>query len=190
LRKLFYVEGEVLERVETFRYLGRIMAQDGDDIQAVRSQIRKARGIWARVGQILQAENTPPKISAKFYSAVVQSVLLYGSESWNLSTRAMARLEGFHIRAAYRMAKTNKPTKDPDPGWVYPRSQDVLNECGMHNMAHYVGVRRDNILTYVVNRPIYNKCREGVRRRGSAPRQWWWEQPMGLDDDDADGAMP
>jgi hypothetical protein len=103
LQQLFYVEGEVLERVESFRYLGRILAQDDDDVRAVRSQIQKARGIWARVGQVLQADNTPPKVSAKFYKAVVQSVLLYGSKSWNLSTTALARLEGFHVKAAYRM---------------------------------------------------------------------------------------
>jgi len=64
------------------------------------------------VGQVLQADNTPPKISAKFYKAVVQSVLLYGSESMNLTKTALARLEGFHIRAAYRMAKKHKPRKD------------------------------------------------------------------------------
>ena len=93
LRQPFYVEGEVLERVESFCYLGRILAQDDDDVRAVRSQIQKARGIWARVGQALQVDNTLPKVSAKFYKAVVQSVLLHGSESWNLSTIALTRLE-------------------------------------------------------------------------------------------------
>jgi len=32
LRQLFYVEGEVLEKVESFRYLGRILAQDDEDV--------------------------------------------------------------------------------------------------------------------------------------------------------------
>ncbi len=100
LRQLFYVEGEVLEKVESFRYLERILTQDDDDIRAVRSQIKKAREIWARVGQVLQADNTPPKVSTKFYKAVMQSVLLYGSETWNLTKTTLARLEGFHIRAA------------------------------------------------------------------------------------------
>ena len=185
IRQLFHIEGEVLERVNTFRYLGRILSQDDDDIRAVRTQIKKARGIWARVSQVLRADNVPPKISAKFYMAVVQSVLLYGSESWNLSARAMARLEGFNIRAGYRMAVENKPRRGLHHVWVYPRSKDVLNECGMQSIAHYIGVRRDTILTYVVNRPIYQRCREGVRKRGSAPRQWWWEQPMNLDDIEA-----
>jgi hypothetical protein len=54
LRCTFKVHGDVLERVEVFKYLGRLFAQDDDDIQAVREQIRKARGIWARVDQVLR----------------------------------------------------------------------------------------------------------------------------------------
>jgi len=53
LRQQFTVHGDVLERVEVFRYLGRLLSQDDDDIQAVRSQLCKARGTWARIGQVL-----------------------------------------------------------------------------------------------------------------------------------------
>ena len=81
LRKLFHVEGEVLEKVDLFQYLGRIVAQDNDDVRAVGQQIKKAQAIWARVNQVLTAKNTPPKVSAKFYKAVMQSVLLYGSKT-------------------------------------------------------------------------------------------------------------
>ncbi len=112
LRKLFYVKGELLERVDLFFwYLGQILAQDDDDVRAVRCQIKKARGIWARVGHVLQEDNTSPKVSAKVYKAVVQSVLLCGIETWNLSTTALAWLEGFHIRPAYRLAEKHKPWK-------------------------------------------------------------------------------
>ncbi len=57
LRCNFKVHGEVLEKVEVF---SRLLAQDDDDVQAVRLQIRKARGVWARVSQVLRAENTTP----------------------------------------------------------------------------------------------------------------------------------
>jgi esterase/lipase superfamily enzyme len=118
IRQLFYVEGELLEKIESFRYLGRILAQDDEDVWAVRSQIKKARGTWARVGQVLQADNTPPKVSAMFYKAVVPSVLLYGSKTWNLTTTALVRLEG--------MAKVHKPRRGPNHVWVYPATSDVL----------------------------------------------------------------
>ncbi len=92
------------------------------------------------------AENTPPKVSAKFYKAAVQSVLLWGSKTWNLSTTAMAQLEGFHICTAYHMAEKHKPKKGPHHGWVYPQSTDVLQECNMSTILHYnIDVRRNTI---------------------------------------------
>ena len=61
----------------------------------------------------MRKENAPPQVSAKFYKAIVQSVLLYGSKTWVLSTASLARLEGFHLRAAYRMAKKHVPRLGP-----------------------------------------------------------------------------
>ena len=182
LRQQFTVHGDVLERVEVFRYLGRLLSQDDDDIQAVRSQLCKARGTWARIGQVLRRENAPPRVSAKFYKAIVQSVLLYGSETWVLSPAVLARLEGFHIRAAYRMAKEHVPRRGPNQQWVYPSSDAVLEECGMHTIGHYIDVRRETIAKYVVGRSIFAECQGADRRRGSVPRRWWWEQKMCLDD--------
>ena len=83
------------------------------------------------------------------------------------------------------MAVEHKPRRGPNLEWVYPRSQDVLNECGIGTIAHYIVVHQNTILQYMVNRPIYEKCRAGVQGRGLAPRQWWWEQPMNLNNDDA-----
>jgi hypothetical protein len=60
LRQQFTVHEDVLERVEVFRYLSRLLLQDDDDIQAVQSQLPKAHGTWARVGQVLRKENAPP----------------------------------------------------------------------------------------------------------------------------------
>ncbi len=150
LRQQFTVHGDVLERVEVFKYLGRMMAQDNDDIQAIRAQLRKAHATWARVGQVLQSENALPPIAARFYQAIVQAILLYGSKTWVISRTALARLKGLHIRAAYRMAKANKPKRGPGNVWEYPRSVDVLKECGMKTMEEYIRIRRQTIATYVL----------------------------------------
>jgi hypothetical protein len=181
LRQQFTVHGDVLERVEVYKYLGRMMAQDDDDIQAVRAQLRKARATWARVGQVLRRENATPFVAARFYQAIVQAILLYGSETWVLTRTALARLEGFHIRAAYRMAKEHKPKRGPGNVWIYPKSEDVLRECGLKTMEEYVQIRRQTIAVYVATRPILAECRQGERKRGAVPHQWWWELPMDLD---------
>jgi hypothetical protein len=187
LRQQFSVHGNTLERVDVFKYLGRLLAQDDDDIQAIRAQLRKARAIWARVGQVLRAENVPPCIAAKFYKAVVQAVLLYGSETWVLLTTALASLEGFHIRAAYRIAVKHKPRRGPGHGWIYPKSKDVL-EGGMNTLAEYITVCRQTIAVYMATRPILTECRQGERKRGAVPHRWWWEQQMDLDVNNATGS--
>ncbi len=104
-------------------------------------------------------------ILCKFYKAVVQSLLLYNSKTWNLSTTALAWQEGFHIHAANRMVKKQKPKKIPHHGWVYPRSSEALQKCGMATILHYIDVRRATIFRYVEDQPIYEACREGEWRR-------------------------
>ncbi len=181
LRQQFTVHRDVLKRVKVFKYLGRMMAQDDDDIQAIRAQLRKARATWARVGQVLRSENVLPFAAAWFYQAIVQAILLYGSKTWVISWTALARLEGFHIRAAYCMAEKHKPKRGPGNVWVYPKLEDVLKECGMKTMEEYIAIRRQTIATYVATRPILAECRRGERKRGAVPHRWWWELPMDLD---------
>ena len=96
----------------------------------------------------------------------------------------MASLEGFHIRAAYRMAVRHKPRRGPVNRWIYPKSKDVLEECGMSTLEEY----QQTIAVYVATRPILIECRQGERKRGAVPHRWWWEQQMDLDVSDAIGS--
>ncbi len=142
-----------------FKYLGRLLEQDDDNAQAIRQQLQKARGVWAQVGQVLRGENATPRVAAKFYKAVVQAILLYGRETWNLTASALARLEGFHIRTAYKMAREHQPRQGANHVWTFPRLADVLEECGMLMIAEYIRKQRDTIAVYVATRPILEACR-------------------------------
>jgi hypothetical protein len=75
---------------------------------------------------------------------------LYGSETWSLTNAALARLEGFNIRAVYKMAKTYHPRRRTNGVWEYPSSKDVLQECGLRTFAEYIRKRRDTLAIYVV----------------------------------------
>ena len=180
LEKAFTAYGEELERVEVFKYLGRLIAMDDNDGQAAHNNLRKARKCWGRLSRVLRAENASPRVCGLFYKATVQAVLLYGSESWNLPPSAAKCLEGFHLRAARRMTGM-MPRKKPDGSWTYPSSAEVLEKAGLHTIAHYMEVRRNTILKFLVGRPIHKLCLDAVRKRGSCSRQFWWEQPMDLE---------
>jgi hypothetical protein len=171
-----------LERVEVFKYLGRLLAMDDNDVQAIRANLKKARKCWKMLSRFLRAENMDARVCGMFYKAVVQAVLLFGSETWVLTPSAMKVLAGFHIRSAYRMARVNKPRKDPRTGvWTYPSTALVLEEVCLHTIEHYVQVRRQHIAAYIVDQPIFKLCTGEGRRRGTSPRTFWWEQPMDLE---------
>ena len=86
-----------------------------------------------------------------FYKATVQVVLLFGSETWNTTATMMKRLDGFHMRAAWRMACINKPHSNPDGSWTYPPSELTLEDVTLHPIAYYVEVRRQTIAKFIVN---------------------------------------
>ena len=83
------------------------------------------------------------------------AVLLFGSETWNLAPSSLKRLEGFHIRAAWRMAGKG-PRLNPDGSWTYPDTEEVMKEVGLRSISQYVEVRRHHIFNFIVNRPIFH----------------------------------
>jgi hypothetical protein len=147
----------------------------------MRSNLKRARKSWAQVSRLLRAENASPKACGVFYKATVQAVLLFGSETWKLSPLSLKSLEGFHIRAARRMAGM-QPARNPDGTWAYPNSKEVLKMVGLKTIDHYIGVRIETITRLIMNQPLFALCQEGGRRRGSASCTFWWEQPLNLDD--------
>ena len=156
---------------------------DDNDAEAAQAQLRKARRAWARISRVLRRENAPPRVCGMFYVAVVQAVLLYGSETWTLGAATLRLLEGFQLRAAYRMARENRPLRGQDGKWTYPQTADVLAEVGLRPVAEYIRRRRDTIAAWVVDRPLFRECREGTRQRGTTHHHlWWWELPMTLDE--------
>ena len=55
-----------------------------------------ARLVWGRLGTLLRREGTDTEVSGSFYRAVVQAILLYGPETWVLSTSMEKRIEVTH----------------------------------------------------------------------------------------------
>ncbi len=74
-----------------------------------------------------------------------------------------------------------RPTKLPDGTWTYPNSAAVLDKVGLKTIAHYIGMCRQHIASYIVNKPIFETCMDGVRRRGSSVRQFLFIQSMDLE---------
>ena len=74
-----------------------------------------------------------------------------------------------------------QPTQNLDRTWTFPSSNDVLKAVGLNTIDHYIGVPRETIARFIVDRPLFALCRDGERKRGSTHHMFWWEQPLSLD---------
>ena len=55
------------------------------------------------MSRVLGREGADPKVSRSFYTAVTQSVLLFGEENWVLTTRGEKALDSFQLRVARKI---------------------------------------------------------------------------------------
>eukprot|EP00970_Alexandrium_tamarense_P009635 scaffold1928_cov109-Alexandrium_tamarense.AAC.60 len=132
---------------------------DDNDMPAVRANLKKARKCWTMFSRLLTGENMSPRVCEMFYRAVIQLVLLFGSESWVLTDTAMRVLEGFHVRSDGKGTQTQKEQ--------------------LHRRMEYIEVRRQTIANYIVHRPIFDLCLGEERQRGTSKRLWWFGEGNG-----------
>ena len=71
----------------------------------------------------------------------MKAVLLFGSETWNLSSSAIKYLECFHMKAARQMPGMVPKERD-DITWLYPLPRDILEAAGLYTVSHYIEVRK------------------------------------------------
>ena len=66
--------------------------------------LRRARVKWGRLTKILERKGEDKRMEGRFYVAVVQAVLMFGSKALVLTPHMEKALKRFHRRAARRMS--------------------------------------------------------------------------------------
>jgi hypothetical protein len=90
------------------------------------------------IARVLARESATPRISALFYKATIQTVLLYGSETWVVTNEILQLLTSFHHGIARRLTgRYPRPIPDTDE-WTYPSIQETLRMAGLFPMEEYL----------------------------------------------------
>ena len=93
------MNGQKLEKVSEFKYLGRILTDDNNKTKATNYQIRRAQQQWNCIAKILKQKGANAMTIMKFYMAEAQAVLLYSLDSWVILDRNWSKLWAFHNKA-------------------------------------------------------------------------------------------
>ena len=171
----FNINGRKIKRVTEFKYLGRILHDSDDDQYACNRQLNRAKQKWARISKVLTTQGVDARVKGYFYKAIVQAVLLYGSESWCMTKAMIRKFKSFHLRVArYLSGKHIRPLEDGT--WLYPVSEEVLEETGLFSIEQYIETRRATVFKYISKRPIYNECKQSKPGPTRGNRVVWWQQ--------------
>jgi len=81
------------ECVDRFCYLGDMISESGGAEQASRMRMRCASKMFRELSPILTAKGASLKLKGKIYKACIQSVMIYGTETWPMRIEDMQRLQ-------------------------------------------------------------------------------------------------
>ncbi|CAH8503536.1 unnamed protein product [Schistosoma rodhaini] len=98
------LDGEQIEVVEKFVYLGSYISAGGGVSDEIDARIMKARAAYANLGHLWRLRDVSLAVKGRIYNASVRAVLLYACETWPLRVEDVRRLSVFDHRCLRRIA--------------------------------------------------------------------------------------
>lgn len=92
------VNGQDLNKVDHFKYLGSYVSADSDTLHDARMKTSGAWQKWRQVTGILCDRRMPSNLKSKIYKTVVRSVALYGMECWVATKKHERTLHAMEMR--------------------------------------------------------------------------------------------
>ena len=87
------LNGDSLECVDTFCYLGDMIGSGGGAEDASSMRVKCAWGKFRELSPIFTARRASLKLKGKVYRTCVQRVMIYGNETWAMKAEDMQSLE-------------------------------------------------------------------------------------------------
>ena len=98
------VEGEHLECVSSFKYLGSELCGNGDAGNEIAARIANASKVFESLrARLWNRSEISVTTKCRIYHASVRSVLLYGCETWPLKINDIRKMEAFEHRCLRRI---------------------------------------------------------------------------------------
>jgi hypothetical protein len=90
-----------------------------------------------------------------FYKAVVQSTMLYASETWQPTALDIQPLHVFHHKVARHITNRHIRKYPNSEVWFYPNMDIVMEEANLGPITEYIQKRKCTLLQWTQNQRIY-----------------------------------
>ena len=92
------LQGHNLERVNTFKYLGATLAENGDLDAEMTHRIQYGWKNWKRVSGILCDRRISLRVQEKVYKTVVRPAMIYRADTWAVKKAQEKKLDVAKMR--------------------------------------------------------------------------------------------
>ena len=165
------LDGDDVEDVETFKYLGAYVDKTGGANYDIRCRIGQASSAFKRFTKVWNSSSYWRRTKIRLFNSNVVSVLLYGCETWKMNKGDAQRLDVFYHRCLRRILKIRWPMR--------MSNQEVRRRANIAStISQQIRRRRWRMIGHVLrSKDEHTKIAlswtpQGKRSRGR-PRETW-----------------
>ena len=148
------IDGTPVEQVNKFVYLGELITDDGKCDSEILRRIEIAQGTFMKMARVLTSGQIALTTRKRLLKCYGWTTLLYGSETWTITSRMSERLAAFEMWLYRKMLKIQWTEKITN--------KDVISRVG----------EQRNIMNVIRTRILLDGRFDGCRARGR-PRVTW-----------------
>ena len=102
------LDGEALEEVDQFKYLGSILSANGGVEADVSHRVSEGCKVLGAVNGVIRNRGLEMNVKRALYEKVIVPTVTYGSELWGMKERERQRLNVFEMRCLRSMCGVSR----------------------------------------------------------------------------------
>ncbi|KAI0223781.1 hypothetical protein LSAT2_025079 [Lamellibrachia satsuma] len=168
------VNGQILETVTSFMYLGSIITDEGSKLK-ILARIAQITAALTRLKPLWNDRNITVSSKIRLMRSLVMSIFLYASETWTISADLQKRIQAMEIRCFRKILRishkdhvTNEAVHNKIKQAIGPYD-DFLTTVKKRKLKWYGHVSRSSGLAKTI---LQGYPRKRGRRRGRQKKRW------------------
>ena len=160
------VDGEELEVVQQFTYLGTVFQANGKITEEIKNRISKASNIYYQLNKtVIGKPEVGKEAKLQIYKSIYQPTLLYGAETWARTTKTDGQIEAAEMKFLRRVA--GKTKRD------MARSSRIREELNQQHIIKQLETKQLKWYGHVQRMPDERQTKKCVEARP------WGKRPKG-----------
>ena len=105
------IDGETVETMADFIFLGSKMTADGDCSHEIKRHLLLGRKVMTNLDNILKSRDVTLPTKIRLIKAIVFPVVMYGCESWTIKKAEHRRIDAFELWCWRRLLRVTWPAR-------------------------------------------------------------------------------